>query len=279
MEQIFLHGFFHADPHPGNIFILPDNIICFIDFGQVGRLLLKDREDFTDFIISIATGDENKIVAGILKMTIQHGELDRDILTLDISDFINRYLYLTLGELKVGKIHQELLRLLSRHRLFLKPNLYLMLKALGTVEGVGLMLDPHIELLSLAKPFMKKIRFNRICPGRLAEEFSQAGSQYLNLIRDLPSETRSILSQLQKGEMKMEFEHRGLRPLEQSLYRASNRIAFAIVLAALIIGSSLVVNSANHQGSPIPMIGVIGFIIAGIMGFWLLISIIRRGRL
>jgi ubiquinone biosynthesis protein len=280
MEQIFSHGFFHADPHPGNLFILPGNIICFIDFGQMGRLLLKDREEFTDLVLSIASGSEIKVASGILKMTIQHEEPDRDRLALDISDFMSRYIYLSIGEIEVGKVHQELLKLLIRHRLFLKPNLYLMFKALGTVEGVGLMLNPELELLSLAKPFMKKIRMGRVHPRRLIDELVETGDQYLSLIRDLPGETRSILSQLRQGRMTLEFKHRGLRPLERALYQVSNQIAFAIVLAAQIIGSSLIVLSGiKPHWHGIPIIGLFGFLCAGIMGFWLLVSILRRGKL
>lgn len=280
MEQIFVHGFFHADPHPGNLFILPGNIICFIDFGQMGRLLLKDRENFTDFILSITSGNESGAVNGILKMTIHKGEIDRDRLALDIGDLVGRYMHLPIGEMEVEKMHLELLKLLSKHRLFLKPNLYLMFKALATVEGIGMMLAPEVELLTLAKPFMKKIKLNRVHPRRLAEDFSAAGYQYLSLLRDLPAETRSILTQLRQGRMRLEIKHRGLLPLERALYRVSNRIAFAIVIAAQIIGSSLVVLSGiKPRWHGIPLIGLIGFLVAGIMGFWLLISILRRGKL
>ncbi|WPD21255.1 MAG: AarF/ABC1/UbiB kinase family protein [Candidatus Electrothrix scaldis] len=280
MEQIFVHGFFHADPHPGNLFILPGNIICFIDFGQMGRLLLKDRENFTDFIISITSGNEYEVVSGILKMTIQKGEVDHDRLALDISDLVSRYMHLSIGELELEKVHLELLKLLSKHRLFLKPNLYLMFKALATVEGVGMMLAPELEILTLAQPFMKKIKLNRVHPRRLVDDFATTGYQYLSLIRDLPGETRSILTQLRQGRMKIEFKHRGLLPLERALYRVSNRIAFAIVLAAQIVGSSLIVLSGiKPHWHDIPVIGLAGFLIAGIMGFWLLISILRRGKL
>ncbi|XCN72251.1 MAG: AarF/ABC1/UbiB kinase family protein [Candidatus Electrothrix aestuarii] len=280
MEQIFVHGFFHADPHPGNLFILPGNIICFIDFGQMGRLLLKDRENFTDFIISITSGNEYEVVSGILKMTIQKGEVDHDRLALDISDLVSRYMHLPIGELELEKVHLELLKLLSKHRLFLKPNLYLMFKALATVEGVGMMLAPELEILTLAQPFMKKIKLNRVHPRRLVDDFATTGYQYLSLIRDLPGETRSILTQLRQGRMKIEFKHRGLLPLERALYRVSNRIAFAIVLAAQIVGSSLIVLSGiKPHWHDIPVIGLAGFLIAGIMGFWLLISILRRGKL
>ena len=280
MEQVFEHGFFHADPHPGNIFILPDNVICFIDFGQMGRLLLKDREDFTDLVLNIVAGNEKKVVSGILKITIQQEELDRDSLALDLTDFMDRYLYLSLAEFEVGKILNDLLDLASRHKLSLKPNLYLMLKALSTVEGVGLVLDPKLELIALAQPFMKKIKMNRLDPRRLGRDMGETGLQYLNLVRDLPEEARSILSQLRQGKMKLEFEHRGLGPLERSLDRVSNRIAFAIVLAAQIIGSSLIVLSGiPPRWHDLPLIGLAGFLVAGIMGFWLLISIIRHGKL
>ncbi|MCI5166886.1 MAG: AarF/ABC1/UbiB kinase family protein, partial [Candidatus Electrothrix sp. GM3_4] len=243
MEQIFVHGFFHADPHPGNLFILPENKICFIDFGQMGRLLLKDRENFTDFVLSITSGNENEAVNSILKMTVHKGEINRDRLALDISELVGRYMHLPIGELEVEKIHFELLKLLSKHKLFLKPNLYLMFKALATVEGVGMMLAPEIQLLALARPFMKKIKLDRVRPRRLVDDLSETGYQYLSLIRDLPGETRTILTQLRQGRMKMEFKHRGLLPLERALYRVSNRIAFAIVIAAQIVGSSLIVLS------------------------------------
>ncbi len=280
MEQIFVHGFFHADPHPGNIFILPENVTCFIDFGQMGRLSLKDREDFADLVLNLVSGDESKVATGVLKVTIQQGELDREALALDVGDFMDRYLYLSLGELQAGKILHDLLELVSRHKLSLKPNLYLMLKAMTTVEGVGLMLDPDLELINLARPFMKKIKVDRIKPRRLAEEFGETGTEYLTLIRDLPEEARSILSQLRQGKMKLELEHRGLRPMERSLDRASNRIAFAIVLAAQIIGSSLIILSdIPPRWNGIPVIGLAGFLVAGIMGFWLLISILRHSKM
>ncbi len=280
MEQIFVHGFFHSDPHPGNIFILPDNVICFIDFGQMGRLSLKDREEFVDLVLNIVGGNESKVASDVLKITIAQGDLDRDALALDVGDFLDRYLYLSLGELKAGKILQDLLELVSRHKLSLQPNLYLMLKAMTTVEGVGLVLDPQLELIELASPFMKKIKMGRMKPKRLAEEVGETSSQYLNLIRDLPEEARSILSQLRKGKMKLEFEHRGLRPMERSLDRVSNRISFAIVLAAQIIGSSLIVLSdIPPRWNGIPIIGLAGFLLAGVMGFWLLVSIIRHGKM
>ena len=280
MEQIFVHGFFHADPHPGNLFILPDNVVCFIDFGQMGRLSRKDREDFTDLVLDLVAGDERTVVEGVLKVTMQLGEVDRESLARDLGGLVDLYLYRPLGELEAGRILQDLLDLVTRHKLTFKPAFYQMMKALSTVEGVGLMLDPKLELIRLARPFMRRIRLERMRPARLAEEIARTGSGYLQLLRELPEELRTILRQLRGGRMRIEFEHRGLQALGAALDRVSNRIAFAIVLAALIVGSSLIVLSdIPPHWHDIPVIGLLGFLVAGIMGFWLLLSIIRHGRM
>ena len=280
MEQIFVHGFFHADPHPGNLFILPDNVVCFIDFGQMGRLSRKDREDFTDLVLDLVAGDERTVVEGVLKVTVQLGEVDRESLARDLGGLVDLYLYRPLGELEAGRILQDLLDLVTRHKLTFKPAFYQMMKALSTVEGVGLMLDPKLELIRLARPFMRRIRLERMRPARLAEEIARTGSGYLQLLRELPEELRTILRQLRGGRMRLEFEHRGLQALGAALDRVSNRIAFAIVLAALIVGSSLIVLSdIPPHWHDIPVIGLLGFLVAGIMGFWLLLSIIRHGRM
>ena len=280
MEQIFVHGFFHADPHPGNLFILPDNVVCFIDFGQMGRLSRKDREDFTDLVLDLVAGDERTVVEGVLKVTVQLGEVDLESLARDLGGLVDLYLYRPLGELEAGRILQDLLDLVTRHKLTFKPAFYQMMKALSTVEGVGLMLDPKLELIRLARPFMRRIRLERMRPARLAEEIARTGSGYLQLLRELPEELRTILRQLRGGRMRIEFEHRGLQALGAALDRVSNRIAFAIVLAALIVGSSLIVLSdIPPHWHDIPVIGLLGFLVAGIMGFWLLLSIIRHGRM
>jgi len=280
MEQIFVHGFFHADPHPGNIFILPDNLICFLDFGMMGRLSRQNRDDFTDLVLYMVARNERKVMESVLKLTNHYEDINRDALSRDLSEMLDRYLYLPLKELDAGKILQDLLELVSRHQIFFKPNFYLMMKAITTVEGVGRILDPDLELLKLAQPFMKKVKSDRLRLNRIAEEAGLATSEYIDLLRDLPEELRSILSQLRQGRMKLEFEHRGLSELRVALDQVSNRISFAIVLASLIIGSSLIILSGiPPKWNDIPIIGLIGFLLAGVMGFWLLLSILRHGRM
>ncbi|HER63468.1 MAG TPA: AarF/ABC1/UbiB kinase family protein, partial [Desulfobacteraceae bacterium] len=206
MEQIFVHGFFHADPHPGNIFILPDNVICFIDFGMMGRLNRQNREDFTDLLLNIIARNESKVTDGVLKLTNHYAEVDKEALSRDLSAMLDRYLYLPLKELEAGRIFQNLMELVSQHKIYFKPNLYLMMKSLSTAEAVGQMLDPELELIRLAEPFMRKVKSDRMRPGRIADETGETTSQYLKLIRELPDELRSILGQIRKGQMKIEFE-------------------------------------------------------------------------
>ena len=280
MEQIFVHGFFHADPHPGNIFILPGNIVCFVDFGQMGRLARQEREDITNLIVHLVAGHEREMVSGLLRVTNQLGEVNREALGRDLIRLIDLYLYRPLAGLEAGRIIQELIGLISRHRLSFKPELYLMMKALSTVEGVGLMLDPKLELARLAKPFMRRISLGRFAPNRLAEDFSYTGLAYAHLLRDAPEELRLILHQLRRGQMRIEFEHRGIRQLAPDLHRFANRIAFAIVLASLVIGSSLIVLSGiPPRWHNIPLLGLLGFLIAGIMGLRLTFSMLQGTRL
>lgn len=280
MEQIFVHGFFHGDPHPGNIFIVPDNVVCFIDFGMMGRLSRQNREDFTDLLLDIVARRERKVTDGVLKLTNHYGDVDREALSRDLSAMLDRYLYLPLKELEAGKIFQNLMELVSQHKIYFKPNLYLMMKSLSTAEAVGQMLDPDLELIRLAEPFMRKVKTDRMRLGRIADETGITTGEYLELIRELPDELRSILTQVRKGKMKLEFEHLGLETLRAVLDQASNRISFAIVLAALIIGSSLIVLSGiPPKWYGIPIIGLAGFLMAGVMGFWLLLSILRHGKL
>lgn len=280
MEQIFVHGFFHADPHPGNIFIMPNNIICFLDYGMMGYLSRQDREDFTDLMMYIVERNEKKVTDSVLKLTYSYGDVDKEALSRDMSEMLDRYLYLPLKYLEAGKIVQELLELVARHRVYFKPNLYLMMKAMATVEGVGQKLDPDLELIKLAEPFMRKVKTDRLKVSRLAEEAGITSRDYLELLRDLPEELREILGQVRNGNLKLEFKHVGLERLMDVFDRVSNRISFAIVLASLIIGSSLIVLSGiPPKWHDIPIIGLVGFLLAGVMGFWLLVSIIRHGRM
>jgi ubiquinone biosynthesis protein len=280
MTQVLVHGFFHADPHPGNLFVLPNNVVCFLDFGMMGRVDRRTREDFADLVMAIVLRDEEKTAAALLRITEWDEEPDRDALVRDLDAFIDRHLSRTLKELNLGRLLTDVLEAVERHRLRIPPNLFLMLKAMVTVEGVGQRLDPEFDITAVAEPFIRKVQADRLRPTRLAGEALGTGRELLVLMRDLPGEMRELIRQVRKGRLKLEFEHHRLDPLITGIERVSNRLAFAIVLASLIIGSALIVLAdVPPKLGEIPIIGLVGFVLAGLMGFWLLISILTHGRM
>ncbi|MBW1929023.1 MAG: AarF/ABC1/UbiB kinase family protein [Deltaproteobacteria bacterium] len=257
MKQVFVHGFFHADPHPGNIFILPGNVICYLDFGMMGRIGRKSREHFADLIMNIVRRDELKVTDALVRLTISDEEPNHNALERDVAEFINQHFYRPLKELDLGKLLHQLLEMAANHRLTVPPDLFLMIKALSTAEGVGRVLDPDFDATERAAPFVRRIQLQRLHPKRVAEDIYDSGSDFLHLIKEIPGELREILKQARQGRVKIEFEHRGLEPMLSTHDRISNRLAFAIVLASLIIGSSLIVLSGiPPKWHGIPVIGL-----------------------
>ncbi|MDA0812825.1 MAG: AarF/UbiB family protein, partial [Verrucomicrobia bacterium] len=280
MKQVFVHGFFHADLHPGNMFILPNNVICYLDFGQMGRISQQERLDFIDVLMRVVQRDERRITRAILKLTTYETEPDHDNLERDLLEFMDQYLYQPLGEVELGRLLEQVLDIVTRHHLSLKPNLFLMIKAMMTVEGVGRALDKNFKIIHVAEPFVKTILADRLSPRRLAGDLFDSGADLASLLTEIPGEVRSVLRQAREGKIKIQFEHHGLSEFRHTNDQISNRISFAIVLAALIVGSSLIVLSGvPPKWGEIPIVGLIGFVMSGLMGFWLLLSILKHGRM
>jgi len=279
LKQISLFGFYHADPHPGNIYILPKNVICFIDFGMMGRINQQEREDFSDFVELLIGKDENKIVDALLKLTNFAEDPNRSELQRDLMEFIDRYASLPLKELEIAKMLQSVVEILTKQGMSLKPDLYLMIKALGTAEGLGRSLDPEFEIAKHAEPFFQKIKASRYAPKRIASDLVDSGTELLRLFKEIPGELREVLKNVRDGKLKIEIEYHAL---DRTLFRIdliSDRIASAIVLASLIVGSSIIILSKTPpRWHDMPVIGLSGFLIAAVLGLWLLTSILRSGR-
>ena len=174
----------------------------------------------------------------------------------------------------------QLLQALSAYRVKIAPNFYLLVKAIVTMEGIGRKLDPNYNLVEYIEPFARKLLKERINPRKLAKNLYYSATDLGILLRDFPSEVREIINQVKLGQLRMEFRHQGLDPVTKTMDQVSNRIAFAIVLAALVVGSALVVVAdIPPRWGGIPVIGLVGFLAAGVMGFWLLVSILRHGRM
>jgi len=273
-----LYGFYHADPHPGNIFILPKNVICFIDFGLMGRINQQEREDFIDFVEVLIKKDETKVVDALLRLTTSAEDVNRSELERDLTEFIDRYAFLPLKELEIGKMLQSIVELLTKQGLSLKADLFLMVKALSIAEGLGRSLDPEFEIVRHAEPFFRKIKETRYTPQRMSRDLVDSGTEMLRLLKEIPGELRDVLKNAREGKLKLALEYRGMDHALSRLDLITARIAQAIVLASLIIGSSIIVLSKTPpKWHEMPMIGLAGFLVAAVMGIWLLTSIFRSG--
>lgn len=280
LEQVFKHGFFHADPHPGNIVVLPENIVCYLDFGMMGYVDRRSREDFADLVYGYVQKSEEKTVAALLKIVETEQEPDLGELERDIRDFMEIHLYRPLKEIRLAGLLQDFMGILSKHRLILPENMYLMIKTLSQMESLGMMMDPDFDMTEKAAPFIRRIKAERYRPGRIISGLIDSGEEWLDHVRSVPAEVRALLSQVRLGKAQIGFEHRGLESLIFEMDRSSNRIAFALIISSLIIGSSLII--ATDIGPYLfgfPIIGLAGFTVAGIFGIWLVIAIFRSGKL
>jgi len=280
LAQIFETGFFHADPHPGNIFVLPDNVICLLDFGMVGVVDRNTREDFVDLVDSIVHQDELYTAQVLLKLTDRDDDPDMRQLERDVADFLGQHMYKPLKDIELSKLLQHLLEVASRHRLRIRPDIFLMMKALSTVEGVATLLDPEFDLIAQAKPFIKRVKLERMAPDRIATDLSRLASQSFQFLQTFPRDLLEITRLLRQKKLSFRHEMQGLETMLSTHDQISNRISFSIIIAALIIGSALIViSNIPPLFYGISLIGIIGFLAAAIMGIWLLVAILKKGRL
>ena len=280
LKQVFQHGFFHADPHPGNIFALPGNVICLLDFGMVGVVDRQTREIFVELVDSVVRRNESRAAQVLLRLTTWDEAPDLRELERDLSDFMGRHLYRPLREIEVGKLLQDLLQLATRFRLRIPPDIFLMLKAISTVESVGRMLDPEFDMIAQATPFIEKAIADRFKPQRIGEDLSDLALRLYQFLHQFPKDMLDLAELLRRQKLSLQIEHKGFEKLLATHDQISNRISFAIIIAALIIGSALIILSKTPPLIyGIPMIGVIGFLAAACMAFWLLVAILKKGKL
>ncbi|MDY6904978.1 MAG: AarF/ABC1/UbiB kinase family protein [Thermodesulfobacteriota bacterium] len=280
LKQVFVHGFFHADPHPGNIFILPGNVICTLDFGMVGNVSLKHREMFVDLLDCLVHQDPIGTTKVLLQLTIWDEEPVREVLEREVTEFIGYHLYKPLKDMELGKILHDLLEMLHRHRLRIPPNIFLMIKAIATIENMARQLDPQFDIITYATPFIKKVKLARYMPGRVVTEMVKTAAELGHFTRQFPADMLEISRLLKSEKITINIEHKGIAPLTATYAQVSNRLAFAIIIAALLIGSAMIITTKIPPlVFGISLLGIIGFAGAAVMGVWLLVGILRSGRL
>jgi len=280
LKQILEDGFFHADPHPGNLFVKNGDTLVPVDFGMMGRLDSKLMEEISDLLIATIRKDVDLIIRVLINLgSVEDGKDVRALYT-DISDFVDRYHGLPLKRINMKSITADILHVMTRHELRLPSNLLLLMKTLGTFEDVARKLDPEFEFVSLARPYMRKLMMRRMDVGKLAYEGLKTLRDLYDLLKVGPRELELLLRKIKRGQFAIELQDRGLQNLMLEIDRSSNRIAFSMIISALIIGSSLIL---HFQTGPMvfgyPLFGLLGYLFAGILGVWLVIAILRSGRL
>jgi ubiquinone biosynthesis protein len=280
LRQAFEHGFFHADPHPGNIFVLAENVICMVDFGMMGIVDRATREEFIDLIDSLVHQQEVKATQVLLRLTEWDEQPEVRALEREFADFMGRHLYKPLKNMEVGKLLQDLIELTIRFRLRIPPDIFLMIKALSSIEAIGRTLNPEFDLIAHATPFIKRAKLERFAPQRLSSDVFDMMSRLLEFLQQFPKDLTDLTDMIRKQRLTLQIEHKGLETMLATQDRTSNRLSFAIIIAALIIGSALIVISEIPPlVFGISLIGIIGYLVAAVMGFWLLVAIIKKGRL
>lgn len=280
LKMVLTHGFFHGDPHPGNVLILPDNVICLLDYGMVGRLDAQLKGYLTDILLAIVQRDVDEVISLLLYSGEITDTLDTRALRRDLSAFIDSYYEIPLHEIEVGRMLLEFLEIITTYRIKFQPDLMLLSKALVAIEGMGRELDPDFDMVEHLRPFMKKAVKDRVSPRQLMREMSSHLLSYVTLARNLPRDLKEFLNRINRNKFKIDLEHRGLDRALRDFDKSINRLSSSLIIAALIVGSSIVMQT--DKGPKIfefPVFAFLGYTIAGFIGLWWVVAIIRSGRL
>jgi len=278
LKMVIEDGFFHADPHPGNVFYLAGNRIAFIDFGMSGHLPERRRDELAELLNGLVERDSASVVEVLLDWA-DTGQVDTDKLTIDVDAFIDRYHGVPLNQLRVGELLADMTHLLRDHELALPPELALVLKVCVTLEATGRELDPEFDMAGEAAPLLRAAVLARRGPAALAKRGWRALATMLELFAELPQDLRRVLRSARSGRFQVHIDLTRLNHFGNQLDRAASRLTLGVVTAALIIGSSIVM---TVEGGPkllgLPVFGLLGFLGAAAGGLWLLYSIWRSGR-
>lgn len=284
LRMVLFHGFFHADPHPGNICVLPGQVVGFMDFGMVGRITEERKVQFVKLVQGLISRNSAKVLAAILEMGVVAGEVDHKALSWEIQRLRDRYYNLPLKKIRLGKAVEEILELAFKYRIQVPSEFTLLGRALITLEGVVQELDPEINIMTLAEPIGQEILRQKFSLQSLGQRFLGRAEEYGEILLATPKRLDQILSKLEEDKLTVRLEHRHFERALKRADRIINRLSFAVVLLAFsIIMTGLIIASAlegTAGGQPfwrLPVLEV-GFLVASLMFFWLIFAILKSGR-
>ena len=275
LRMILKAGFFHADPHQGNVFYLPGNRIAFIDFGMVGRLSEARRFEVATLMHGLVGRDARKVADVLLDWSADSSG-DAEALRSEIEAFVDEYHGVALKQLDLGALLADVVAILREHGLALPPDLAMMIKAFITLEGMGRQLDPDFDIAGEAAPFLREVLLAHLAPRAIARRGWAALAGGVQMLAGLPQDIGRLLRAARRGKVQLEVDVPALKAFGDQLDRAASRLTMAIVTAALIVGSSIVMTV--DRGGGVATLGLLGFVGAVVCGLWVLVSVWRGGR-
>ncbi len=279
LKMVFEHGFFQTDPHPGNQVVLEDQRLGILDYGMFSHIDENTREELTDLLLAVYHRRVDDIVRFLMDMGRVRGQVDQARIRADVQDLLDRYYGVELKQIAFGQVAKDLLLVMRKNELRIQVGLANLLRGLATVEGTGLLLYPEFNFIEAMRPFLERMVWRRFGPAAWLRNLRRSRMDIEALIRHLPSDVRTIVDFLKQGQLKLALDKRELRDVTRGLERSTNQLSAAIVLAAIIVGASLLVVAApTGLKTVVPIVGIVGFVIAGILGLWLLVTILRGGK-
>ncbi len=279
LAQILVHGFFHADPHPGNVLVLPDQVVAFVDFGIVGHVDEPLRRQLTQVIRAVWRRDAAALATLATEITRPLDEVNVAALTDDLAWLLDAYADVPLRELPMIEVLADVVRTAARHHLRIPSNLMLLIKAVTTIEAVGRSLDPDFRIVRHAAPLAERVLRAESSPAAMAARAAHSLEELASAVHAVPLHLDAIGRRAREGRLQVQFVHQNLEHLVAEMDRSSNRIAFALIIAAIVIGSSIVMEVGGATVYGVSILGLVGFFTAGILGVGLAIAIVRSGRL
>jgi ubiquinone biosynthesis protein len=275
-KQILEDGFFHADPHPGNLLVTADMNLCIIDWGMVGRLTENDRFELTELLRSIVDRDTDALTHSLIRLCQQRGTAVRQkTMERDILAMLDATYAVPVKEIKIGQLLMDIMTLIRNHQLQLPTDYVIMIKALVTAEGSARQVYPDLDVVSEIKGQVLRLAKERFRPEIIWRNLRNTFSNLWSAQRELPRQIQQIISKLEKGELGFKLQLNRLEQLVNSLESASNRLTTAIITGAIIMGSSMIITTGiGPYLFGFPALGVIGYLLSVVLGLWLIVTII-----
>jgi|TARA_B110000116_G_scaffold271888_1_gene294128 ubiquinone biosynthesis protein len=277
VKQTLEVGFFHADPHPGNLFVLENEKLCFIDCGMTGRVEESMRKDLAMLLYGVAEKNIDLVTKSFLRIgDVLPDDIDERLLRKDLQDFIERFTQGSMEEVDMGSMLTAFLEGLRKHNVKCPGDLILMIKALITIEGVGKQLSPSFNLINHAKPTIEKLVKSQVGFGAMKDRGVASAQLWGQLAERLPDDATRFLDRIRRNRVRLNIDVDSIEHMTDAVDRTSKNISWAMIISALIVGSSIMVLANKSEVMDLRgYLGLIGYLFAGTLGVWRVIQQMR----